>query len=151
MNRRRKLRGVAPPALVREPLLIRLCTKFVENLTLILRIGLVMGAVLLVHELRILFEEVKQPVAESALARAVPVESEEIGTTEAQEPVLTDGVMHALNCTYGEYRDAHYDECVKDPSRIYLRPQADPDDTGYVMYDAPVMYARLDDYARYRL
>ncbi len=144
--RRRKFRGFAPPVLVREPLLIRLCITFVDNLTLILRTGLVMGAVLLVHDLRILLEEVTQPVVESATAPAVPVESEAIGTAEAQEPVLSEGVMHALNCTYEDYRIAHYDECVKDPSRIYLRPHADPDDTGHVIYDAPVLYARLDGY-----
>jgi hypothetical protein len=117
-NRRRKFLGIAPPVLAREPLLVRLCTTFVENLTLILRTGLVMGAVLLVHDLRILLEEVSQPVAESVPALVVPVESEVIGTTEAQEPVLSEGVMHALNCTYEDYRNTHYDECVTDPSHI---------------------------------
>ncbi len=145
-NRRRKFRGIASPVLIREPLLVRLCATFVENLTTILRVGLVMGAVLLVHDLRILLEEVSQPVAESVPAPAILVESEAISTTEAQDPVLSEGVMHALNCTYEDYRNTHYDECVKDPSHIYLRPHADPDDTGYVIYDAPVLYARLDDY-----
>jgi hypothetical protein len=123
-----------------------LCTTFIDNLTLILRTGLVIGAVLLVHDLRVLLDEVTQPVAESVPAPAVPVENEAIDTTEAQEPVLSEGVMHALNCTYEDYRNAHYDECVEDPSRIYLREHADPDDTGHVIYDTPVLYARLDDY-----
>ena len=70
--------------------------------------------------------------------------------TETPEPVLSDGVMHALNCTYQDYRDAHYDECVKDPSRIYPRPQADPDDTGHVFYDTPVLFAQLDSVSRTR-
>jgi len=87
-NHTRKFRGIAAPVLVREPLLVRLCTTFVNNLTLILRTGLVMGAVLLVHDLRILLD--------------------------------------------------------KDPSLIYLSPHADPDDTGHVNYDAPVLYARHD-------
>jgi hypothetical protein len=147
-NRKRKFRGIASPVLIREPLLVRLCATFVENLTLILRTGLIMGAVLLVHDLRILLEEVNQPVAEAVPAPAVPAESEAIGTIEAQETVLSEGVMHALNCTYEDYRNTHYDECVKDPSHIYLNPHADPDDTGHVIYDAPVLYARLDDYAR---
>jgi len=145
-NRKRKFRGVAPPVLVREPLFVRLCASFVDNLTLILRAGLVMGAVLLVHDLRILLDEVTQPVAEFVPALAVPVEIEAIGTTEAQEPVLSKGVMHALNCTYEDYRNAHYDECVEDPSNIYLSPHVDPDDTGLVIYDAPIQYARLDGY-----
>ena len=142
--RSRKIRGIAAPVLVREPLLVRLCTKFVDNLTLVLRTGLVMGAVLLVHDLRILLDEVTQPVAESVPALAVPVENEAIGTTETQEPVLSEGVMHALNCTYENYRNTHYDECVNDPSHIYLRPDADPDNTGQVYYDARILYARLD-------
>jgi len=78
-NHSRKFRGIAAPVFVREPLLVRLCTKFVDNLTLFLR-------------------------------------------------------------------NAHYDDCVKDPSRIYVSPYADPDDTGQVTYDAPVLYARLDAY-----
>jgi len=119
-NRKRKFRGVAPPVLVREPLFVRLCASFVDNLTLILRAGLVMGAVLLVHDLRILLDEVTQPVAEFVPALAVPVEIEAIGTTEAQEPVLSEGVMHALNCTYEDYRNAHYDECVEDPSKARM-------------------------------
>ena len=142
-KRRRNFRGIAEPVLVREPLLVRLCVAFVDNLTLILRIGLVMGAVLLVHDLRTLLEEMTQPVAESVPTPAVPVEIEAFGATEAQEPVLSDNVKHALKCTYEDYRNVHYDECVKEPSIIYLKPQADPDDTGLVMYEAPVLYARL--------
>jgi hypothetical protein len=145
-NRRRKFLGIAPPVLVREPLLVRLCTAFVENLTLILRTAFVVCAVLLVQDLRTLLEEVTQPIAESVPTPTVTVEIEAAGATEAQEPVLSEGVMHALNCTYEDYRNVHYDECVKDPSGIYQRPQAEPDDTGLVIYATPVLYARLDDY-----
>jgi hypothetical protein len=35
--------------------------------------------------------------------RAIPVESEAIDTTEAQQPVLSEGVIRALNCTYDDY------------------------------------------------
>jgi hypothetical protein len=150
-QRRRNFRGVAEPVFVREPLLVRLCAAFVDNFTLILRTALVIGAVLLVHDLRTVVEKMTQPVAESVPTPAAPVEIEAIGTTEAQEPVLNESVMHALNCTYGDYRNAHYDECVTEPSRIYQRPQADPDDTGLVIYDAPVMYARLDDYTSLKI
>jgi len=105
-----------------------------------------MGAVLLVQDLRTLFNEVTEPVAQSTPAAAVSVDIETIDATEAHEPVLSERVEHALNCTYEDYRNAHYDECVKEPSRIYVRPQAEPDDTGLVIYDAPVIYARLDGY-----
>jgi hypothetical protein len=124
---RERIRGVAAPILVREPLFVRLCTAFVENLTLILRTGLILGAVVLVHDLRILLDDVNQPVAESVPAQAAPGESEAIDVTETMEPVLSDGVMHALNCT------------------IYPRPQADPDDTGLIIYDTPVLFAQLQD------
>jgi hypothetical protein len=144
-NRTRKLRGIAAPVLVREPLLVRLCSSFVENLTLILRTGLILGAVLLVHDLRLFLQEITPPtVAESAPVTAVPDDGEAMSTAEARKPVLSERVIHALNCTYERFRNEHYDECVKDSSRIYPRPQADPDDTGYVIYDAPVLYARLD-------
>ena len=142
--RKSRIRGVAAPILVREPLFVRLCTAFVDNLTLIFRTGIILGAVVLVHDLRVLLDDVNQPMAESVPAQAATAESEAIDVTETLEPVLSDGVMHALNCTYQDYRDTHYDECVKGPSRIYPRPQADPDDTGLVIYYTPVLFARLN-------
>ena len=143
-KRRRKFRGIAEPVHVREPLFIRLCAAFVDNLTLILRTALIVGALVLVHDLRTLLDEPAQSVAESAPAPPpVPYDS---AAAKPQDPVLSDRVLHALNCTYEDYRNAHFDECVKDRSRIYLRPHADPDDTGHVIYDTPVLYARLDDY-----
>ena len=100
-----------------------------------------MGALVLVHDLRTLLDESAQPVAESApVSPPVPHSSD---PPKPQEPVLSDGVLHALNCTYEDYRNDHFDECVEDPSRIYLRPNADPDDTGHVIYDTPVLYAHL--------
>ena len=145
--RKGRIRGVAAPIFVREPLFVRLCATFVENLTLLLRTGLILGAVLLVHDLRLLLDDVNQPVAESVPTLATPVEIEAIDVTETLEPVLSDGVMHALNCTYQVYRDTHYDECIKDPSQIYPRPQADPDDTGLVIYDTPVLFAHLNSFS----
>ncbi len=144
-NRKHNIRGTAPPILVREPLILRLCTSFVNNLTLILKTGLVVGSVVLVHDLRVFFDEVNHPVAESVPVQVVPVEIEAADADAISEPVLSEGVLHALNCTYQDYRDSHYDECVKDQSRIYQRPEAGPDDTGYVFYDVPVLYARLNE------
>lgn len=143
-DRKGKIRGVAAPILVREPLFVRLCTAFVDNLTLIFRTGLILGAVVLVHDLRLLLDDVNEPMAESVPAQVAPAEIEAIDVTETMEPVLSDGVMHALNCTYQVYRDTHYDECIKDLSEIYPRPQADPDDTGLIIYETPVLFARLN-------
>ena len=44
---KRRLSGTAAPVLVREPLLLRLCSGFVNNLTLILRNAFIIGAILL--------------------------------------------------------------------------------------------------------
>ena len=147
-KRRRNYHGIAEPVHVREPLLVRLAATFVENLTLMLKTALVVGAVILVHDLRTALKEVPQPVTESVPRSAPPVVIEEIVEIEAQETVLSDGVKHAFNCTFEDYRNAHYDDCVKEPSSIYVRPNADPDNTGLVFYDAPVLYARLDKYTR---
>ena len=148
MARKRRLNyhGIAEPVHVREPLLVRLAAAFVENLTLMLKTALVVGAVILVHDLRTALEEVPQPVTESVPSSASPVVIEEIDAIEAQETVLSDRVKHAFNCTFEDYRNAHYDDCVREPSSIYVRPNADPDNTGLVFYDAPVLYARLDNY-----
>lgn len=145
-KRRNNFRGIAAPVFVHKPLLVRLCTAFVDNLTLILRTAFVIGAVLLVQNLRIMFVEEPQTVAESEPVMDVSIEIDAIGETAAQEPVMSEGVRRALYCTHKNYRNAHYDECVREPSRIYLRPQADPDDTGLVIYDVPVLFARLDDH-----
>ena len=145
-KRSRNFRGISEPVLVREPLLVRLCVAFVENLTLILKAALVVGVVLLVRDLRTFLEEVNQPVVESVLMQAVPLAIEEIGETGTQEPVLSDRVKQALNCTYANYRNTHFDECVKEPSSIYPRPDADPDNTGLIIFDTPVLFAPLDNY-----
>jgi hypothetical protein len=58
---------------------------------------------------------------------------------------MSERIKHALNCPYDEYRRAHYDECVAEPSRIYARPEADPNDTGYVTHDSPIVFASLVD------
>lgn len=68
-----------------------------------------------------------------------------IAAPEPQDPVLSEQVQHFQNCTYEDYRTTYYDDCVEGQSRIYLRPQAGPDDTGYVPYAAPVVLARLND------
>jgi hypothetical protein len=61
------------------------------------------------------------------------------------EPVINDRILHAKNCTIAEYREAHYDDCVDEPSSVYPRPEADPDDIGYLADDSPVMFASLDN------
>lgn len=143
--RNRKLRGYAAPALRGRPLFIRLCEAFVENLGRILKVGLVVGGIVLVRDLDVLLESVRTaetdaPVAEIASGtEAAPVEE-----TKDEESALTPGVQHALNCTYTEYRNEHYDECVDEPSDIYKRPEAGPNDIGFVDYDDVILYAGLN-------
>ena len=143
---KRRLSGIAAPVLVREPLPLRLCSGLVSNLTLILRTAFIIGAIFLAQDFRDFTEELPQSMAEIEPAPAVlAIETEPTPEAEPQEPVLSDRVQHSLNCTYEDYRTTHYDECVEAPSNIYQRPQADPDDIGYVPRDEPILLARLND------
>jgi len=147
MTRKRKqtMRGVAQPVYAHEPLVLRVCNAFVDNLAMILRTAFVIGAFFLVQDLKLFTEEVRHaspdpaPVANTDVVPAAPIERQEPG-----DAVLTDDVKRALNCTYTEYRNAHYDECVQDQSEIYRRPQPGPDETGLILYGAQTLYARLD-------
>ena len=131
--------------LVREPLLVRSCSAFVNNLPLILKTAFIVATIGLVHEIRDEFEARNDIRAGIELAPAPRlIESEP--SVEPYESVVTDRVLHFLNCTYEDYRTTHYEECTEAPSRIYQRPQARPDDMGNLPYDMPVRLARLDDY-----
>jgi hypothetical protein len=69
---KRRLSGIAAPVLVREPLLLRLCTGFVSNLALILRTAFIIGAIFLAQDFRDLTEELPQSMAEIEPATVVP-------------------------------------------------------------------------------
>jgi len=142
-NKKAKLRGLMQPILIREPLLVRLCAGFVDNLTLILRTAFLIGALFLIQDLEVMFVERGEPVAVIQPEQNRPAPSP---TTPAatEEPVLSDGVKHALNCTFVEYRNENFDECVNGPSRVYERPRAEDDDTGLIFYATPVLYAGLE-------
>jgi hypothetical protein len=141
-----KLRGIAEPVLGREPLVIRLCSAFVDNLTLILRTALVTGALFLVQDLSDFYDRVADDAVEAETAQ-IELEKEPVpdDVIEAKEPVINDRILHARNCTITEYREAHYDDCVDEPSVVYPRPEADPDDIGYLADESPVMFASLDN------
>jgi hypothetical protein len=145
-KRKQKSHGIAEPMLGREPLFIRLCSAFVDNLTLILRTALVTGAFFLVQDLGDFYDRVADEVVEAETAQIAvekePVPAEDVAVTE---PVINDRILHAKNCTIAEYREAHYDDCVDEPSVVYPRPEADPDDIGYLADDLPVMFASLDN------
>ena len=64
---------------------------------------------------------------------------------EVEVPVINDRILHARNCTIAEYREEHYDECVDEPSSVYPRPEAGPDDIGFLAADSPVLLARLEN------
>ena len=142
-KQRKRLRGIAQPILVREPLIVRLCTALVDNLTLILRTAFVIASLFLVQELQPRFESADEPVAETQPETDAPEMPR--SDPEPQESFLTDGVQHAFNCTFEKYRNAHYDECVNGESRIYQEPAASEDDSGHVYYASPEMFARLDN------
>lgn len=145
-KRKKKSHGIAEPVLGREPLFIRLCSAFVDNLTLILRTALVTGAFFLVQDLSEFYDRVIDDAVETETAQ-IEVEKEPVpaDVIEVKEPVINDRILHAKNCTIAEYREAHYDDCVDEPSVVYPRPEADPDDIGFLADDSPVMFASLDN------
>jgi hypothetical protein len=145
-KRKRKLQGVAAPSQAREPLFIRACSAFVNNLSLILRVAFIAGAAWLAGEFRDFTDDLPTPVAD---AEPVPVQPEVELTPVAEpaerEPVITDRVQHYLDCTFGDYRVKHYAECVEEPSEVYQWPEPGPDDTGYIPGESPVILAGLTD------
>lgn len=127
-------------------LIARLCIVFVDNLTLMMRTALVVGAIFLVQDLRLATEKFRQPLVEVEPVMAVhEIAAEPAVEPEPQDSLLNEQVTHFLNCTYEDYRTLHYDECVEGHSSVYLRPPAD-DDTGYVRRDVQMLLARLDDH-----
>lgn len=141
-KRQKRLRGIAQPILVREPLIVRLSTALVDNLTLILRTAFVIASLFLVQELQPRFEQ-SDPAMTAAEPDERPPETP-VADPEPRESFLSEGVQHAFNCTFEKYRNAHYDECVNGKSRIYRKPTADEDDAGHIVYAKPVMFAHLD-------
>ena len=122
---------------------IRLCEAFVDNLSQILRLGLIVGGIVLVQELLVLRDLLDEPV----ITDHVEAESSASPTvvTESPEPLLSEEIIHAQNCTRKEYWSAHYDECFPEGSEVYPRPNtADPDDTGFLLHDSPVLFAGLE-------
>ena len=150
-NIKRPLRGNAPKTLIEPPLFVRLCQAFVDNLGIILKTGLVVGSILLLQDLLTGLEETRDTAPRSTrILEADRVDVPPRATTPAHEPgdeepvaetFLSDGVQQALNCTYTEYRNAHYDECVGEPSDVYRHPPADPDDRGHLEHEAEILFA----------
>jgi hypothetical protein len=130
-----------------RPLFVRLCEGFVDNLALILRVALVCGAIVFVQQLGDVRERFAAREHDTAPPQATAEEPPVQPDPAAQddEPWLSDGVRHALNCTHTEYRNRHYDECVQEPSDVYRRPAGETeDDIGFIARDDAALYARLD-------
>ena len=147
MRRRDELRGTAQPTLTEEPLFVRLCTAFVDNLGLILKTAMLLAAAVFVQELQSTFggaEQADQLEPAPAIVTTNPVAPSV--EDEVSEPVLSEGVMQALNCTFAEYRNTHYDECVSEPSQVYPKPIGEDPGGAWFHDPAPsVLLARLDE------
>ena len=141
VKNKRSFRGIAAPARAREPVLVRLCSAFVNNVSTILKAGLVVGAAMFIHDFRILMDELL-PAMTVSKPVPVAVEVQAADDSETQESLYTDRVMHFYNCTFEDYRNANYEDCVLEPSEIYQPPEANPDDTGWVV-DVPFQYGTL--------
>lgn len=139
---KQRLHGIAAPVLPDKPLFIRLCEAFVENLAMILRSALIVGALALAHQFATLTEGLSPSIAEiDSVPIPADVTAEPIVPPEPAQPVVTDRVRHYLNCTYQEYRRENYAECIDEPSGIYRPPEADPDDTGSLFRQSPLRFA----------
>ena len=137
---RRKFGALARPGVGGEPLFIRLCRSFVDNLALLLRVGLVVGAVFLARDLRIVTEDLPDSSADAAAPVVeVAIEPADDVQPPPQSPIDSDRIRHYLNCTYEDYRKENFDACVDDPSAIYAQPGADDDDMSWLS-DAPPLY-----------
>lgn len=140
---RNRFRSHASPTASRRPLFIRLCEEFVDNLSLILRGLFLLGALALAQDMRLFSGGLEEP-AENARTEVIPPGAEPadtVGEQPADEPVVTDRIRDALACTYKDYRDSHYDECVDGGSLVYDRPL--PEGSGFLTPGRPVQLAAL--------
>lgn len=149
-SRKRPLRRNALRVPVEPPLFVRLCQSFVDNLGVILKTAFVFGAIVLVQDLLTGLEETRDaPPRSTQILEPDRLAPEEPGSvtdaaTRDDAPVetfMSDGVRHALNCTYTDYRNEHFDECVGDDSDVYRHPPADPDDRGFLGRDEEILLA----------
>jgi hypothetical protein len=96
---------------------------------------MVFGAVFLAQELHESSEDVPASVEHQQVAQ------DQTQDDPAQETVISDAVLHALNCTYEDYLKEHYAECVEEGSEIYRPIEADADDAGYLFDEPPILFA----------
>jgi len=141
--RPRGLRGIAAPVLVREPVLVRVCVALVDNLAIILRLGLMVGALFLIRDLRGVTDDLQPTVAELVPPTSGASATVTVHPERREPPVRNERVEHYLKCTYKDYRDAHFEACVDGPSSVYRKPEPDPDNTGRVWPEEPVRTLRL--------
>ena len=111
---------------------------FVDNLPTILKVAFIAAAFAFAKDVRELVASPGSPAVEVELPPALPGKT--AVPKDEGEPVLNERVVHYLNCTHAQYRNEHYDACVEEPSVIYARPAANPDDTGFIPRDRPVRY-----------
>lgn len=122
---------------------MRFCAAVVDNLPMMLRVLFLAGALLLANDIRSVPGELARQTADTASASILP--PEESAPAETDPPLLTEGVRQALACTYRDYRESHFDECVDASSVIYERPNEDDDGTGYVPVRRPILLAALQN------
>jgi hypothetical protein len=136
-------RRIVDPRGHRIPLFVRFCEAFVENLSQILRVALVVGGVYLAHSLVDLRDAMNG--APEVPASAAVAETPETLPAQDAAPFESEVIQLAEDCTRTEYWTRHYDKCFPDGSAIYPRP--DPkalDDASFIMGDRAVMVASLD-------
>lgn len=144
----RTFRGIAAPVTPGLPAVVRLCSAFVDSLPTLLKVAFIVAAFAFAKDIRDLVAPSVSPVVEVEARPAAPAKSiVPKDVAKPDEPVLNERVVHYLNCTHEQYRNEHYDACVDEPSMIYARPAANPDDSSFIPRDRSFRVARMPSQA----
>ncbi len=111
------------------PLIVVLGRRIAENLTLILGIAF-LGAVALVldnvaehmHESVQRSAEAPEPAGSGAATEDDQKPQKLLAEEAEADRRFDERVEHYRRCTFGDYREQHFDECVQKGSRVYKRP-----------------------------
>ena len=120
-------------------LLPRACRAFVDNYANLLRLGLIVGGLYLVSALPERMQLAPPPMAESRPAPEIP--ALESNPVEQENPVLSEGVLRALNCTKRDYQRENYSDCDLADSEVYSQDEIFKDDGSRTILDVETLYA----------
>lgn len=122
-----------------QSLLMQACRVFVDNYANLLRLGLVAGGLYFVSVFPDRLQIVPAPVVDTLPAPEPP--AIEAGPDEQEEPLMSEGVLRALNCTKRDYQREHYSDCELADSEVYTQDEIFKDDGSRTILDVETLYA----------